>query len=292
MDPAPTDPAATGAMADADGPLGPPAPGQTVDMSQVAGPRDVPVSPEPEPKADRKKKKKVAPMIAVGPSDGAVARADEALKELGTKRGIETLFRSSYRVNMDLSALADAKSNIMISINGLIISILIASLAPGIEKNPWLVIPASLFLIGCLISLVFAVLAARPRVQSRVITPEMVLRDRKNLLFFGNFSHMTEGQFVDSLKQVVMDPTMTYEMMMKDIYGVGSVLQKKYRMLQRSYSVFLVALIGGVIGFISVSAYVNFCDPASPTCPAEAPFPTQTAPGQAAPAPTSGFPLP
>ena len=48
------------------------------------------------------------------------------------------------------------------------------------------------FLLGCLISLVFAVLAARPRVQSTVVTPEEVLTKRKNLLFFGNFSHMNE----------------------------------------------------------------------------------------------------
>ena len=162
---------------------------------------------------------------------------------------------------MDLSSLADAKANIMISINGLIVSIMIASIAPGIEKNPWLLIPTSLFLLGCLISLVFAVLAARPRVQSTVVTPEEVITKRKNLLFFGNFSHMNESQFVDTLKEVVMDSTRTYEMMMKDIYGVGSVLQKKYEMLQRSYSAFLVALVVGVIGFIIVFTYAALFDP-------------------------------
>ncbi len=206
-------------------------------MSQVAGARDVPVAPDGEAHGKKKKKKdKPQDMTAVGPTDGAVSAADQALAELGTKRGIETLFRTSYRVNMDLSSLADAKANIMISINGLIVSIMIASIAPGIEKNPWLLIPTSLFLLGCLFSLVFAVLAARPRVQSTEVTPAQVLKERKNLLFFGNFSHMNEGQFVDTLKEVVMDSTRTYEMMMKDIYGVGSVLQKKYLMLQRSYS--------------------------------------------------------
>ena len=49
---------------------------------------------------------------------------------LGTSRGIETLFKTQYRVNMDLSALADTKSNIMISINGIIISIILASISP------------------------------------------------------------------------------------------------------------------------------------------------------------------
>ena len=241
-----------------------PAAGDTVDMSQVAGTRDVPVSADEIAHVKKKKKKdkdKEAPMTAIGSSEGAVSAADQALAELGTKRGIETLFRTSYRVNMDLSSLADAKANIMISINGLIVSIMIASIAPGIEKNPWLLIPTSLFLLGCLISLVFAVLAARPRVQSTVLTPEEVLSKRKNLLFFGNFSHMNEGQFVDTLKEVVMDSTRTYEMMMKDIYGVGSVLQKKYEMLQRSYSAFLVALVVGVIGFIIVFTYAALFDP-------------------------------
>ena len=252
MDPTPLEPTPAAGAA--------PAAGQTVDMSQVAGARAVPVSDDDAPGPKKKKKGKTEPMTAVGPSDGAIAAADQALAELGTKRGIETLFRSSYRVNMDLSALADAKANIMISINGLIVSILIASIAPGMEKNPWLYIPTSLFLLGCLVSLVFAVLAARPRVHSTEITPERALSERKNLLFFGNFSHMSEGDYVDSLKQVVMDSTRTYEMMIKDIYGVGSVLQKKYRLLQRSYSAFLVALVVGVIGFILVFGYTVFFD--------------------------------
>ncbi|WP_412061939.1 Pycsar system effector family protein [Rubrivirga sp. IMCC45206] len=245
----------------------PPTAGDTMDMSQVAGPRDVPVTPDDTPAKAKKDKKKVEEMTAVGPSGGAVSAADQALAELGTKRGIETLFRTSYRVNMDLSSLADAKANIMISINGLIVSIMIASIAPGIEKNPWLLIPTSLFLLGCLISLVFAVLAARPRVQSSMVTPTQVLDQRKNLLFFGNFSHMSEMQFVDTLKEVVMDSTRTYEMMMKDIYGVGSVLQKKYEMLQRSYSAFLVALVVGVIGFIIVFTYAALFDPSGSSLP-------------------------
>ena len=248
-DPTPDVPALRAAAPDV------PAPG-TFDMSQVAGARTVPVQPDPP----KKKKKKDREMTAVGPSTGALSPADQNLADLGTKRGIETLFRTSYRVNMDLSSLADAKANIMISINGLIVSILIASIAPGIEKNPWLLLPTSLFLIGCLVSLIFAVLAARPRVQTSLITPEKALRERKNLLFFGNFSHMNEAEFVGALKEVVMDSTLTYEMMMKDIYGVGSVLQKKYRMLRTSYGAFLVALVVGVLSFIGVFTYATLFD--------------------------------
>ena len=70
-----------------------------------------------------------------GPPEGGVA--EEAIPKkkkkkegLGTSRGIETMFRTSYRTHVDLSSLADNKANIMIGINGIIMSILIASISP------------------------------------------------------------------------------------------------------------------------------------------------------------------
>ncbi len=223
-------------------------------------------------------------MASAGSSKGALPPADQNLMDLGTKRGIETLFRSAYRVNMDLSSLADAKANIMISINGLIVSILIASIAPKVDANPWLYIPTSLFLVGCLASLVFAVLAARPRVQTTLVTKESALQNRTNILFFGNFHHMPQADYVEAMKEVVQDPTQIYEMMMKDIYGVGSVLQKKYLLLRRSYTVFIAALVVGVVGFIAVFGYAAFFE-SGPTMIYSSP--TEVTPGS--PASPSGI---
>ena len=89
-------------------------------------------------------------------------RKDKLNKALGTNRGIETMFRSAYRVQMDLTGLADNKANMMISINGIIISIIIASVAPKLDANPWLLIPTTVFLLGNLVSIVYAIMAARP----------------------------------------------------------------------------------------------------------------------------------
>ena len=254
---APTDAPTGGApMGDGSATPAPPAIDETVDMSQVAGER-----PTALPEPGKKKKKKVTAMTAVGPTGGAVSKADQALLELGTKRGIETLFRTSYRTNMDLTSLADAKANIMISVNGLIVSILIASLAPGFEKNPWLLLATSLFLLGCLCSLVYAVLAARPRVQTNVVTVESALKNRTNILFFGNFNHMSQGEYVFAMKEVVQDPTQIYEMMMKDVYGIGSVLQKKYELLRKSYTIFIAALVVGVLSFIGTFVYTTYIEP-------------------------------
>ncbi len=169
---------------------------------------------------------------------------------IGTSRGIETMFRTSYRVHMDLSSLADTKANIMISINGLIISITLASIAPRISVNPVLLWPTSILVVGCLLALVYAVLAARPRVSSKPLTLEDLRENRANILFFGNFVNMSEDDFVVGMKDLMLDTDHLYTNMVRDLYGLGQVLKRKFEMLRVSYNIFMVALVVGVALFI------------------------------------------
>ena len=175
---------------------------------------------------------------------------------LGSSRGIETMFRTSYRTNMDLSGLADAKANIMISINGIIISIILASISPKIDANPWLLIPTSVLLLTCLGSMALAVLAARPRFTSQVISLDDVQKNKKNLLFFGNFVSMSEDDFVLGMTELVQNTDNLYINMIRDIYGLGTVLMKKFSLLRKSYNIFMFGLIAGVLLFIGVYAWV------------------------------------
>ena len=175
---------------------------------------------------------------------------------LGTSRGIETMFRTSYRVNMDLSALADTKSNIMISINGLIISIILGTIASKIDANPWLIIPTSVLLIGCLASMVYAVLATRPRISSRVITLDDVRQNKANILFFGNYIYLSRDDYIVGMKELMQNTNQLYHNMIVDIYGLGHVLQKKFKLLRVSYTIFMISLIVGVTMFILVFVWV------------------------------------
>jgi len=185
-------------------------------------------------------------------------QAAHALKKdgLGTNRGIETLFRSAYRVQMDLTGLADNKANMMISINGIIISIIIAAVAPKLDANPWLLIPTTIFLVGTLISIVYAILAARPRVTSQPITLEDLEHSKGNILFFGNFANMTEDEFTEGMVDLIQDKSVVYETMIRNIYGLGSVLKKKFHLLKIAYTVFMIALILGVTSYIAVFVWI------------------------------------
>lgn len=183
------------------------------------------------------------------------------------RRGIETMFRTTYRNHINLSAIADSKANIMISINGIIMSIIIASISPKIDTNPWLLIPTAVLLISCLVSVVYAVLAARPRVSSQALTLEGVRQKRANILFFGNFTHLKEEEFVEGMLDLLQNTDNLYHSMIRDLYGLGKVLDRKFALLRTSYTVFMSGIIAGVLLFLAVYIFVILADPAAATAP-------------------------
>ena len=191
-------------------------------------------------------------------AESHVQRAAEALKGkgIGTSRGAETLFRSAYRVQMDLTGLADNRANMMISINGIIISIIIAAVAPKLDANIWLLLPTTVFLLGTLVSIVYAILAARPRVQTKHITLKDLEHSKGNILFFGDFANLTEDEFTDGMIDLIHDKNVVYETMIRNLYGLGSVLRKKFALLKVAYTSFMAALILGVLSYIGVFIWI------------------------------------
>ena len=174
----------------------------------------------------------------------------------GTNRGVETMFRAAYRVQMELTALADNKANMMISINGIIISIIIAAVSPKLDANPWLILPSTVFLVGTLISIVFSILAARPRISTQPITLQDLENSKGNILFFGNFANLSPDHFQQGMLELMQDRRVMYETMIDNNYGIGVVLKKKFALLKVAYTCFMMALVLGVLSFVGVFLWV------------------------------------
>src|SRR5919112_2437849 len=91
---------------------------------------------------------------------------DKDKKESKGSRSNETFFRNGYRAQLELTQLADNKANIMITINGVMMSVVIVSSGVLSGQQLWLLGPAFVLLLTCLASTVYAVLAARPQIDS------------------------------------------------------------------------------------------------------------------------------
>lgn len=171
-------------------------------------------------------------------------------KELKPTRGIETMFRITSKNHMELSAIADNKANIMISINSIILSVMVSVLIRKLEEYPHMTIPAVLLTVVCLTTIVFAVLATRPNVSKGKFERNDITNKETNLLFFGNFHRMNLQDYQWAMKEMLKDGEYLYGSMIKDIYFLGAVLGKKYRLLRISYTIFMFGFVFAVLGFI------------------------------------------
>ena len=166
---------------------------------------------------------------------------------------IQTYFRANYRNHINLSAIADNKANIMISVNAILISVVISILSyrniP--ETNPMVLLPVVLFLCTGLISLIFAVLSIRPKVTSKNVGQITTEEAKKNIIFFGNFVTLKLEQYEEAMDAVFRDGELLYGNMVRDMYFLGKVLDKKYRFLTMSYNIFMVGFVATVITFLA-----------------------------------------
>ncbi|WP_026462016.1 Pycsar system effector family protein [Adhaeribacter aquaticus] len=173
------------------------------------------------------------------------------------KRGIETMFHTTYNNHMSLSNIADNKANMMISLNSIILSVIITYLGAktsvlGTEftRNPILLVPVGTLLLTTLGSVVSAIMSAQPEVTSFNIRPNKVKSKKVNILFFGNFTKIPLSDFQAGMHELMREKDALYSNMITDIYYLGEVLSKKYRLLRISYTIFMIGLILTVLSFV------------------------------------------
>jgi predicted metal-dependent HD superfamily phosphohydrolase len=189
-----------------------------------------------------------------------LAKNDEQKDEKGKKekrpeRGVETMFRTTSTNHIRLSSMADSKANIMISVNAIIISVLLSVLLRKLEDYPNFILPAIIFLATSVTTIVFSVLATRPNVTSGRFTDLDIRSKKANLLFFGNFHQMSYQEYEDGMETIMQNGEYLYSNMIHDIYNLGVVLGRKYRLLRIAYNTFMYGIVASVLAFIIAAVF-------------------------------------
>ena len=206
---------------------------------------------------------------------------------LGTNKGVETMFRNAVRSEMELLALAATKANIMISLNGFIVSALMISGAFIFSSSPEFLIPASTFMITAAASIVFALLSASPERIGKMqatrtwfkdfIRGRSKLRDLKtrlsstetrffggsqpNILIYEDRVKLQKDQYWEMMQEIMGDRKQIYEKMSDHLYWLGLLADKQFKYINLSYAVFRWGLLASLAAFIGVKTLPSLLMP-------------------------------
>ncbi|MGB1450411.1 MAG: Pycsar system effector family protein, partial [Marinirhabdus sp.] len=170
-------------------------------------------------------------------------------KDASPERGIQTFYRVALRNHIKLSDIADTKANILLSVNAIIISLTLANLFSKFDTNPYIVWPTTIFVISSATTMILAVIATRPNVTRGEFTKEDVENKSVNLTFFGNFHKMELSQYEWAIDELLKDRDYVYSSLTKDLYFLGKVLDRKYRILRVTYTIFVLGTIISIAAF-------------------------------------------
>ena len=164
----------------------------------------------------------------------------------------DVILRTTQQHHVTLSAMADTKASIMITVCSIVLTVGITRLKTPMLRWPLLVLIASV-----LAALFFAVLAVLPSLPAPRKGDGSLDIDSPgfNVFFFGHFAELPRDQFEAMFVEVARDDASIYGMLARDIYGQGIVLaRRKFRMLRWSYLTFFVGLLAAAVGAVATIA--------------------------------------
>lgn len=175
-------------------------------------------------------------------------------------RSIDTLFRTTLRNHTQLSAIADRKANILLSVNAIIISICLSTLIPKLDSpsNAHLIGPTFTLVFFSVATIIFAIMSTRPKVTTGTFSQEELDNHTVNLLFFGSFHKMPLDQYYKTLRDLIRKEENIYEALTTDLYYLGKVLNRKYTLLRITYTIFTVGILASVIAFVLAFKGIGF----------------------------------
>lgn len=169
------------------------------------------------------------------------------MKTKNADRAADNMLRIVENNHFRLSDMADNKAHLMVVVCSLMLSLLLPRF-----YDPQLRHPVIIMSIACVISILFALYSAMPTYQRRQEGKPRIKNPNFNILFFGNFTHLTYAEYEKEMERVINDRDLVYESLVRDLYALGVVLNdKKYRFVRWSYLSFMIGLLatGIAIGF-------------------------------------------
>ncbi len=173
-------------------------------------------------------------------------RVQEKIKFDGSQDVIQVL-RTAQQHQVQLNVLADQKANINIGFTLFFITLTQSQLSLGADEAGLVRIGFIVLILSIATSLLLAIFVVLPRTGKKRIRSADQLT---NPFYFGMFSQLSQQDYADFLADELDDNRRAREMIAIDIYQIGLVLRRKYRLLRWSY---------GFLGLSAIIAVTLYC---------------------------------
>jgi len=164
-------------------------------------------------------------------------------------KSAQVMFKTALRNHIDLTNIADNKANIILSINAIMITIALPLLSAYAPQNPRMIIPAVILMITSILSIIYGALVTRPIKMKGQTDLSKLRQGKSNLFFFGNFYNMSLDDYRTGVREVIQDEELLDQAIMTDLYFLGQALGKKYELLRKCYTIFMIGMSLTVLTF-------------------------------------------
>ena len=174
-------------------------------------------------------------------------------KELSKLVG--TFFRNALRSNLDLTSLADTKAGILISINGFILTVSVTASGFAIQ-NAMMTYAFISIILTSLGSIIFAVLAVKPRTKDKLVKKEF-LEGYESLLYYQDMADLDPKEYKKRVNSVIYKTGKSKDEMISHLHILATEIKKKYFWLKQAYTFFSLGLVVSATLIIYALVYVE-----------------------------------
>ncbi len=159
------------------------------------------------------------------------------------RQQLDHMLRQTRMNLVSFSQMADVKAHILLSLSSVLLSLSLTQIS-----NPRFTLVLAGLDVFLLVTIFFALLAVIGKVKVIHRKKHSVRDPDYSPLFFGNFGDVPYDEYAKNFEEVMNDPDLTYEIMVKDIYYAGVyLLRTKYKYIRLSYLSFFTGLFVSVV---------------------------------------------
>ncbi|MFT5169192.1 MAG: hypothetical protein ACI8P3_004440 [Saprospiraceae bacterium] len=181
------------------------------------------------------------------------AKTKKSKAKQGLSKKTINIIRTTQRNNIQLTAIADNKANVLLSLNAIMIAALVPMIIANLENiyTLFLFVPLSILASTCFATIYMAAKVLKPSNfggNRNSVDPSI----QASPFFFGNFYKMEPSEYYAYFDEGLVDPSLIKAHMAQDLYYIGKRLGSKMSWIRRAFNIFTFGIFLTILSLVVV----------------------------------------